>query len=472
LRELPKAFAVMPFGTKTHPTTGQKIDCDSVFDKLLVPALENADYDWQRADRSLDAGMIHVDMIDQLAHADLVLADLVTENPNVYYELGLRHALAEKVTVLVAPDGTNAPFDVRDIRRFTYPMAGQAMTEDEAVAGWAKLAPVLAPEAMTGARPDSPVFTIFDALPRPLHRRDLADEHVRQLTDLRRLVTTAEQQGRPEELTTALQALDALESSLEGDERAMLLLRLGIAFRYHGPAEQAITVLERAELPASHPAFAQLHRELAMALRRAADIDAGHQRDPKPRLDEASDHLDQALRANPQDPETQGITGGLNKQLAVLCLRRSQKDQARFYLERAEAAYQAGVDADPSNFYVLLNDITTARLLAQRLGGDTEGVQRALALLPVATFLADQAIRRQPNDFWAKITLAELELTRHLLDGIPERSEVAATYARAAALRPPIDYWNSVHNQLDTYLAAGDPADVIALVREAIPPRP
>src|SRR5262249_54476202 len=38
LRELPKAFAVMPFGTKTHPATGRKIDCDSVFDRLLVPA--------------------------------------------------------------------------------------------------------------------------------------------------------------------------------------------------------------------------------------------------------------------------------------------------------------------------------------------------------------------------------------------------------------------------------------------------
>jgi tetratricopeptide (TPR) repeat protein len=474
LGDLPTAFAVMPFGTKTHPITGRRINCDSVFDKLLVPAFENSDFNWQRADRSLDAGIIHIDMIEQLGNADLVVADLITENPNVYYELGLRHAFAAKVTVLIAPRDTSAPFDVRDIRRFPYPMAGEAITEDEAIEGWAQLEPVLATDALARARPDSPVHTIFSGPSRPLRRRDVADERAQELTVLRMLVTTAEQQGRAEELTAAVRALDELDrqSLLDADERAMLLLRLGIAFRHHGTTDQAIAVLGRADLPVDNPAYPQLHRELAMALRRAADLDEGRGQDPKPRLDQASDHLERALRASPQDPETLGITGGLNKQLAVLCLRRGQKDQARLSLERAEVAYIAGVEADPSNFYVLLNDITTARLLAQRLGGDSEGADRARALLPIAEFLTEQATRRHPDDFWAHITLAELALTRHLLDGVPERGDVVATYARTALLHPPVDYWNSVHNQLDTYVAAGDPPETIAMVREAIPSRP
>jgi tetratricopeptide (TPR) repeat protein len=392
----------------------------------------------------------------------------------VYYELGLRHALAQKVTVLVAPAGTNAPFDVRDIRRFTYPMAGASITDDEAIAGWAKLDPILAADSFNRARTDSPVYAIFALQSQPLLRRDIADERVQQLSDLRKLVTSAEQQGRAHELRTALEALDALDrtSPLDRDERAVLLLRLGIALRHHGTAEEAIVVLARCDLPATHPAYPQVHRELAMALRRAADHDQHHQRDPLPRLGEASDHLDQAFRANPQDPETLGITGGLNKQLAVLSLGRGQREEARRYLERADAAYQAGVDADPSNFYVLLNEITTARLLAQRLGGNSQGIELARALLPVAEFLTDQATRRDRTDFWAHVTRAELELTRHFLDEVPTARDVAAAYSRTVSLHPPIDYWNSVHNQLDAYLAAGDPPATIMMIRDAIPPRP
>ena len=49
----------------------------------------------------LEAGNIRIDMFQQLLVADLVVADITTNNPNAFYELGIRHALQEKRTFLI-----------------------------------------------------------------------------------------------------------------------------------------------------------------------------------------------------------------------------------------------------------------------------------------------------------------------------------------------------------------------------------
>ena len=46
-----------------------------------------------RADEEIRAGDIKTDMFQELLVADLVVADLTIDNPNVWYELGVRHAL-------------------------------------------------------------------------------------------------------------------------------------------------------------------------------------------------------------------------------------------------------------------------------------------------------------------------------------------------------------------------------------------
>ena len=112
--EMRGAFVAMPFGEKTYKR--RKVDCDATFAKVIVPVLEDADLAWKREDRSLDAGIIHVGMIEQLGNADIVVVDTITENANVFYELGLRHAFADKTTILLGPVGTSPPFDTRPIR--------------------------------------------------------------------------------------------------------------------------------------------------------------------------------------------------------------------------------------------------------------------------------------------------------------------------------------------------------------------
>ena len=55
-----------------------------------------------RADEEIRAGDIKTDMFQELLVADLVVADLTIDNPNVWYELGVRHALRARGVVIVS----------------------------------------------------------------------------------------------------------------------------------------------------------------------------------------------------------------------------------------------------------------------------------------------------------------------------------------------------------------------------------
>jgi hypothetical protein len=88
----PHAFVAMPFGIKPA-ADGKPIDFNRVYREFIAPALEAAGLESIRNDEALRPGDIRTDMFQELLVADLVLADLSIDNPNVWYELGVRHAL-------------------------------------------------------------------------------------------------------------------------------------------------------------------------------------------------------------------------------------------------------------------------------------------------------------------------------------------------------------------------------------------
>jgi hypothetical protein len=100
-----KAFALMPFDPEFR----------SIFDDLIKPALQDAGYDVARADSFLDQQNILRDIVGGIGHADLIVADLTTLNPNVLYELGLCHGLGIP-TLMLAQSMDDIPFDLRPYR--------------------------------------------------------------------------------------------------------------------------------------------------------------------------------------------------------------------------------------------------------------------------------------------------------------------------------------------------------------------
>ena len=82
----------MPFGKKPD-NGGLLIDFDSVYYDLIFPAIEEAGLKPIRADEEKVGGIIHKPMFERLILCEYAVVDLTTANPNVFYELGVRHAV-------------------------------------------------------------------------------------------------------------------------------------------------------------------------------------------------------------------------------------------------------------------------------------------------------------------------------------------------------------------------------------------
>lgn len=105
-------FVIAPIG-ETGSTTRDW--SDSLLRHVIRPALEPLGFVVVRADLISAPGPILMQIAELLVRADLVVADLTDRNPNVYYELGVRHALA-RPTVHVARAAEALPFDVAGMR--------------------------------------------------------------------------------------------------------------------------------------------------------------------------------------------------------------------------------------------------------------------------------------------------------------------------------------------------------------------
>lgn len=112
-------FVVMPFGEKKD-LDGQDIDFDDIYRFFFKKAVESLGITCIRCDEIAESGSIHEKMFQHIFEDDIVVVDITTGNPNVFYELGVRHALAQSVTVLIRRKGTNIPFNIQGLQVVEY----------------------------------------------------------------------------------------------------------------------------------------------------------------------------------------------------------------------------------------------------------------------------------------------------------------------------------------------------------------
>ena len=158
-----RAFIVRPFGTKSG------IDFDAVEKTLIGPALEQLDIGGRTTAEIMGPGNIREDMFQLLLTADLVIADITLHNANVYYELGIRHALRDRVTVLLrgaaagegGPKSDAVPFDLLTDRYLSYPFPlTDPKTSVDALVDTIRA-------GLASTERDSPVFKLLPKLTSP-----------------------------------------------------------------------------------------------------------------------------------------------------------------------------------------------------------------------------------------------------------------------------------------------------------------
>ncbi|HEI9074782.1 TPA: hypothetical protein SLB61_002828, partial [Staphylococcus aureus] len=115
MNNLKKCFIACPIGTDDSKV---RRNSDFLLQSIIKPALES-DFEIQRSDLISSTNKITDEIIGGLTNSELVIVDLSTHNPNVFYELGYRHAL-ERPTITMINKDENIPFDVSAYRTIYY----------------------------------------------------------------------------------------------------------------------------------------------------------------------------------------------------------------------------------------------------------------------------------------------------------------------------------------------------------------
>jgi hypothetical protein len=105
-------FVIAPIGEADSETRKRS---DQVLKHIVRPAVLSCGYSAIRADEIDKPGIITSQVIQHIVNDPLVVADLTDRNPNVFYELAIRHALRRPFVQLIKK-GERIPFDVAGTR--------------------------------------------------------------------------------------------------------------------------------------------------------------------------------------------------------------------------------------------------------------------------------------------------------------------------------------------------------------------
>jgi hypothetical protein len=161
-----KVFIVRPFGNrkvlKKKPNSAdysqEDFDFERVQKELIEPAMKQTNITGGTTGEVFLAGDIREDMFSSLLTDDIVIADITIHNANVFYELGIRHALRDKRTILIkCPGYDETPFDILGYKYVTYDINNL----DKAVAD---LCRTISDTLAATDRTDSPVFNVLPRL--------------------------------------------------------------------------------------------------------------------------------------------------------------------------------------------------------------------------------------------------------------------------------------------------------------------
>ena len=113
-----RCFVISPIGADASETRDRS---DTVLEYIIKPAAIECGYvesDVVRADMISNPGMITSQIIEHILEDHLVIADLTDHNPNVFYELAIRHAIRKPIIHMILR-GQEIPFDVKAFRSVT-----------------------------------------------------------------------------------------------------------------------------------------------------------------------------------------------------------------------------------------------------------------------------------------------------------------------------------------------------------------
>jgi tetratricopeptide (TPR) repeat protein len=375
----PLCFVLMPFGQKPSPS-GRLIDFDAVYQELIAPAIGEAKLEPLRADEEMTGGIIHKPMFERLVLCEYAIADLTTANANVFYGLGLRHAVRPSSTLLLFAKGAGQlPFDVAPLRALPYalgPDGKPANSETDKTALADRL------QEARKAAADSPVHQLVEGFPDIQRlKTDVFRERVQYSEALKKKLAAARKQG-----AEAVRAVEQVLGNI-ADTEAGVVIDLFLSYRSVKAWQDMIDLIPKMASPLA--ATVMVQEQLGLALNRAG------------RGDEAEQVLLDLIARRGPSSETYGILGRVYKDRWEEAAKSGDTFLAQGLLSKAIDAYLKGFEADWRDAYPGINAVTLMEL-------KEPPDPRREKLIPVAAYAVERRIAGGKPDYWDHATRLEL----------------------------------------------------------------
>ncbi len=407
----PVCFVAMPFGSKPPPGADTPlVDFDAIY-RVMADAITSAGLEAIRADFESGGGFIHGAMFERLLLAEYVIADLSFANPNVAYEVGVRHGASSGATILVCAQGemlSGLPFDFAPFRILSYTLGSDGTLSDEAAGQLKTDLESRLHMARTGQLPvDNPIMQVTEFVPAA------RIDHQKTDTFLHRMRYASEVGKR---VSDALQSTEDPVAQLQSIENEILagpdtvvqlhtaLMAVYLGYRERKAYGEMVSLYQR--LPSELKNKPVTREQLALACNRLAEQSAKQgddtqaQRYRRKALD-AVESIPDAQRTS----ETFGIIGRVYKGHYDAERRAGNATKAEAMLRKAIESYEAGVRDDPRDYYPGVNAVTL-RLVR----GTTEDLEFLRDFIPVVRFAVERAPVSDDNmeRYWQVATRLEL----------------------------------------------------------------
>jgi len=386
------------------------VDFDEIY-RVMADAIAAAGLEAIRADFESGGGFIHRAMFERLLLAEYVIADLTFANPNVAYEVGVRHGASTGETILVCAQSeslTWLPFDFAPFRVLPYSLRSDGTLTAEAAAQLKTDLESRLHLARTGQLPiDNPIMQVTEIIPAArvdhqktdtfLYRMRYAGEVGKRVSDI---LQNAED---------PVEELQSIEKEILAGPDTVVQLHTALMAVYLGYREMKAyheMVSLYVQLPSELKRKPVTNEQLALAYNRLAEQSAKQGDDAQARCYrrkalEAVESIPDAQRTS----ETFGIIGRVYKDHYDAERRAGNDTKAEVMLRRAIESYEAGVRKDPRDYYPGVNAVTL-RLVR----GTAEDLEFLKGFIPVVRF----AVARAPESdddmerYWQVATKLEL----------------------------------------------------------------
>lgn len=431
----PHAFVAMPFGTKKD-SQGAEIDFNHVYDNLIKPALETAGVEVFRADKDERAGDIRTDMFQELLIADLVVADLTLDNPNVWYELGVRHALRARGVILICGGQVTTAFDLYTDRKLRYSIKNgkpDLATIEQDKRSLTNM--VIATMESWRDRKVSPVYHLLPNLQEP-DWKSLRVGDVQEFWDQHEAweqrIALARKAGHIGDVLVLADEAPVAAFRAEAWFTAGQVLRKAEHFTF------GLEQVERGLLLESRNIKGLLEKGICLQ-RLAMEAKPGYS------LDRVRSHYHEVLKSFPNDPEAWALLGRVDKDAWVASWHRpgnsmeQMREEAAYedaLLRAAIESYSTAYRRNPGHFYSGINALTLMHLY-QYLTSNPR-YAKEMAIMAGAVRFATECTQNYGKRFWALATLGDLEV----LVGTPETTKAA--YKEAIAKNE--EDWSSLES--------------------------